>query len=374
MLRHVIPRFSSRLDPRHFEWLNTVSFKHLFLSPSAVQIRHRVFGGGISESILDSISGSVKKISDLEILLKDKSMADIRELVESEIESETDSIATESEKLRALALSELDSRKFFEEDKLNARIEVRAGVGGDEALKWAHELFDMYTTCAMKMGFTIEPIDSADDTFRAIVSGNSSVRGPYGWFRYESGVHRVQRVPFNSDRMQTSAAAVVVMPKIDLPEIKIKDADLKISISKKSSGAGGQSVNAAYQQVTMKHLPTGYTVTVADSHAQQENREIAYMRIQKRVQEMEEEKIVSAMTRARKSQIKTADRSEKIRTYNFQRGEVNDHRLTSLVVKECCDEFLRSGESLINSIWEPLAYARENELIAELVDEAKNGV
>ena len=224
------------------------------------------------------------------------------------------------------------------------------------------------------MGFEFEHLDEgSSDVLRAIISsGNENFRGPYGWFRFESGVHRVQRVPFNSDRMQTSAAAVVVIPKIDLPEIQIRESDLKISISKKSSGAGGQSVNAAYQQVTMKHVPTGYTVTVADSHAQQENRQIAFERVQKRVQEMEEEKIVSAMTKARKSQVKTADRSEKIRTYNFQRGEVNDHRLVGIVVKESCEEFLSDGSRLMDTIWENLALNRENDLIAEFVaDTAK---
>lgn len=372
MLKHVLFRFSPQLNPRHFPWLDSGSFKALFLSPSAPRVRQRVFGGGISESIIDSISEGEKKVSELEIFVKDKSMAELRELAESEIESETDSIETCSDKLRSLALTELENQNFFDEDKLNARIEVRAGVGGDEALKWANELFELYTVCAIKVGFNFDPIESLDDnTMRAIISApNNSVKGPYGLFRYESGVHRVQRVPFNSDRMQTSAAAVVVMPKLDLPEIRIKESELKISISKKSSGAGGQSVNAAYQQVTMKHIPTGYTVTVAESHAQQENREIAFERIQKRVQEMQEEKIVGAMTRARKSQIKTADRSEKIRTYNFQRGEVNDHRLSGVVVKENCDEFLQNGESLIMSIWEPLAYARENEMIAEVVNDA----
>lgn len=358
------------ISPSVFPWLSRESYKLLFSQPQSVAIRNRVFWGGISESILDTMVESWKKLDKLKLDLVDKSISDLKELVEADIEMENEELLVNSEKLRSLLLSSMDSNDLFEEDKLNARIEVRAGVGGDEALKWAKELFDMYSIAAIKKGYEFESIEQdGNEIFRAIVSCpySGEARGPYGWFRYESGVHRVQRIPFNSDRIQTSAAAVVVMPKIDLPEIVIKESDLKVSISKKSSGAGGQSVNAAYQQVTMKHVPTGYTVTVADSHAQQENREIAFQRIQKRVQEMEEEKIVSAMTKARKSQIKTADRSEKIRTYNFQRGEINDHRLVGIVVKESCEEFLRNGTNLMETIWEQLALDRENAMVNEFI-------
>jgi peptide chain release factor 1 len=211
-----------------------------------------------------------------------------------------------------------------------------------------------------------DPVEGSS-IFKAVVGGSgSSILGPYGFLRFESGVHRVQRVPFNSDRMQTSAAAVVVLPKIEIPEIRLKDSEIKISISKKSSGAGGQSVNAAYQQVTLKHLPTGFTVTCADSHAQQENKEMAYTRLRQRVQEFEEEKVLASLAKTRKSQATTADRSEKIRTYNFQRGEVNDHRVSGCVVKEDVGEFMGDGESLVDIIWGKLVENAENEAISNL--------
>jgi peptide chain release factor 1 len=165
--------------------------------------------------------------------------------------------------------------------------------------------------------------------------------------------------------MQTSAAGVVVVPKIEVPQVIIRDSDLKISISKKSSGAGGQSVNAAYQQVRMTHMPSGFTVVVNESHAQQENKEIAYAKVKARVQMMEEEKALAAMANSRKGQVRTADRSEKIRSYNFQRGEVNDHRLPNKdggVVKESCEDFMTDCGSLVR-IWENLRERNENEQI-----------
>jgi peptide chain release factor 1 len=319
--------------------------------------------------LIEKIGEDAKKIDQLKIDAKDKSLADLRELINDEISELSSEITRSSATIRSLILASMDAEDYFSEEKLDARIEVRAGVGGDEALKWANELFDMYAVVAARNGWNWQESDPVEGSsiFKAVVGGSgSSILGPYGFLRFESGVHRVQRVPFNSDRMQTSAAAVVVLPKIEIPEIRLKDSEIKISISKKSSGAGGQSVNAAYQQVTLKHLPTGFTVTCADSHAQQENKEMAYTRLRQRVQEFEEEKVLASLAKTRKSQATTADRSEKIRTYNFQRGEVNDHRVSGCVVKEDVGEFMGDGESLVDIIWGKLVENAENEAISNL--------
>ena len=291
-------------------------------------------------------------------------MADLKELVLADIESEEAAMADASDKLRKLTLIEMDKAGFMEEDKLNARIEVRAGVGGDEAFKWAQEIFEMYSQVSARLGLNFQ-VEEESDVMRAVVAGE----GVFGWVRFESGVHRVQRIPFNSDRIQTSAAAVYVVPKIEVPKVHIRDSELKIHISKKSSGAGGQSVNAAYQQVRMTHIPSGYTVVVNESHAQQENREMALEKIHQRVQLMEEEKALAAMALARRGQVRTADRSEKIRSYNFQRSEINDHRLSSKdggVVRESCDEFMADCGSLV-ALWERLKIRRENDLINDYI-------
>jgi peptide chain release factor 1 len=163
-----------------------------------------------------------------------------------------------------------------------------------------------------------------------------------------------------------------VVPKIEVPKVTIRDSDLKVHISKKSSGAGGQSVNAAYQQVRMTHIPSGYTVVVNDSHAQQENRETAYRLIVEKVQLMAEEKALAAMALKRKGQVRTADRSEKVRSYNFQRHEVNDHRVIG-VVRENISDFMTDCASLV-SIWERLKEERENDMINQFVYETSKNL
>lgn len=344
-----------------------------WLSPENVKLfeKAKFSQSHLVSELITELGGCSGRIAGLQSDLKDKSLSDLKELIIAEIHSEEQSINILSDRIRALALREMDNAGFFSEDKLDARLEVRAGVGGDEALKWAQELFHMYAAVSAKQGWEWEPIETDSEKqniFKAIIKTpkymlDENLFGAYGWLRFESGVHRVQRIPFNSDRMQTSAAAVVVLPKIEIQKIKLKDADVKISISKKSSGAGGQSVNAAYQQVTLKHLPTGFTVTVADSHAQQENKEVAYARLTQKIQEFEEEKVLFSLAKTRKAQSTTADRSEKIRTYNFQRGEVNDHRVTGCVVKEDMQAFMQNPDGLLNTIWEALARQAENEAI-----------
>ena len=363
-MRRAGTRLCKALSGKHFPWLDSNGL-------AAVQKVGfvRVTGTGIAESLLKDMQTAQHKIAQLSIDLKDKSMADLTTLIQEDLDTESSAITTNSDKLRSLILSNMESEQLMDEAQLDARLEVKAGVGGDEALKWAQELFSMYEQVSGRLGwqFTVGK-DSTDSIMKAVVSGGRG-SGTYDFLRFESGVHRVQRVPFNSDRMQTSAAAVYVVPKLDIPTVTIRESDLKIFISKKSSGAGGQSVNAAYQQVRMSHIPTGFTVVVNDSHAQQENREKAYELIREKVQQFEEDKVLAAMAASRKGQVRTADRSEKVRSYNFQRSEVNDHRLTAKqggVVKESCEDFMTDCASLV-MLWERLKLQRDNELINAFV-------
>lgn len=298
--------------------------------------------------------------------MKDKSLSDLIDIIRADIQDQSNVIDSLSRDVRKLVILEMEKKtKIFEQDFCDARIEVKAGVGGEEAFKWAQEVFHMYLNVAGNIGWHISEESASGELMKCVVKrGPSADYAPYRLLRFESGVHRVQRIPFNSDRMQTSAAAVYVIPKVDVPRVKIRESDLKVFVSKKSSGAGGQSVNSAYQQVRMTHVPSGFTVVVNESHAQQENREMALEKIQNRVQQMEEEKVLAAMAHCRKGQVKTADRSEKVRSYNFQRNEVNDHRLSGSVVKESVDSFMTNGSSLV-SLWTALKEQRDTELINE---------
>ena len=335
--------------------------------------RRRTLTGSSSlcESLLGEMREDLTRLSRLKLDLVDKSLTDLRELIFEEEEQVEAALRDRSLKIRKLILLQMERQGCMQEDSLDARVEVRAGVGGGEALKWASEIFTMLEAACCGMGWDFAPTQTSEgnasvpgsqSVFQAIVkraNGHGS-SCPFGLLKFESGVHRVQRVPFNSDRMQTSAAAVFVIPKVDVPAVHVRESDLKISISKKSSGAGGQSVNAAYQQVRMTHIPSGFACTVNESHAQQENREIALERVRQHLERVAEERVVAQLTKSRKSQIKTADRSEKVRTYNFQRGIVTDHRLGGTAV---CEEVLAGGAALVEGIWGPLRERDENDRI-----------
>lgn len=353
------------LSSSQLKWLDSNGSMRFFRS---AELREKIMGSSVSEPFLADLARFITTKKELEQSLKDPSLMDLSQLVREEIIEVEEEIEKISEQIRTLVLLAMEKDGRMEEDALGARLEVRAGVGGVEAGMWAEELFHMYLAAADRMGWTatvesserVGGIPGADTVFQAQILGNA-----YGWLKFEAGVHRVQRVPSNSDRMQTSAAAVWVMPKVSIPEVVLRDSDLKITISKKSSGAGGQSVNAAYQQVRMVHQPTGYGVTVSDSSAQQENKEIAYARILSHLTKLAEDSVLGQLTRNRKTQIKTADRSEKIRTYNFQRNEINDHRIPKFVIREECTLFLHQGNLM--PLWTPLREENENQRINEFI-------
>ena len=215
-------------------------------------------------------------------------------------------------------------------DDRDAIVEIRAGTGGDEAALFAADLFRMYTRFCERRGWKVEVLSLSEGTLGGLKEAVFAVRGPkaYGTLRYESGVHRVQRVPVTETqgRIHTSAATVAVLPEAEEIDVKIEDKDLRIDVFR-SGGPGGQSVNTTDSAVRVTHLPTGLEVKCQDQKSQLQNKikalEILRSRILDRVIAEQE----SARARERRAQVGTGDRSQKIRTYNFPQNRVTDHRI-----------------------------------------------
>jgi len=231
-----------------------------------------------------------------------------------------------------------------EADEKNAILEVRAGTGGEEAALFATNLFNMYQRYAEKKGWKFEIISFAETGIGGCKEGSATISGKnvFARLKFESGVHRVQRVPEteSSGRVHTSAATVAVLPEAEEVDVKIDEKDLRIDIFR-ASGPGGQSVNTTDSAVRIVHIPTGITVSQQDEKSQHKNKDKAMRVLRSRLYEAKREELDRERSEDRKGQVGSGDRSERIRTYNFPQGRVSDHRINLTLYK--IDEVM-SGE------------------------------
>ncbi len=256
-----------------------------------------------------------------------------------------------------------------EADAKNAILEIRAGTGGDEAALFAGDLYRMYQRYAEKRGWSMEALQTSDTGIGGLKEVQASVAGRnvFARLKYESGVHRVQRVPEteSSGRIHTSAATVAVLPEAEDVDIQIADNDLRIDIYR-SSGPGGQSVNTTDSAVRITHIPTGIVVAIQDEKSQHKNKAKALKILRARLYEAERAARHAERAAARKSQVGSGDRSERIRTYNFPQGRVTDHRIGLTLYK--IDQIL-AGEAL-DEIVDALTAHDEAERLAAVGEEA----
>lgn len=308
--------------------------------------------------VYNEYTSTSSQIDDTKLLIEDETDHDMKEMAQDELHS----LESQKEKLESQLKQLLIPKDPL--DGKNIIMEIRAGTGGEEAALFAADLYRMYSHYAEKHKWKQEILSLNETGIGGIKEIIVSMAGKdvYGNLRYESGVHRVQRVPSTESggRIHTSAVTVAVLPEAEETEIDIKQEELKVDVYR-SSGPGGQSVNTTDSAVRLTHLPTGLVVTCQDEKSQIKNRAKALRVLRARLYELEEEKKQKERAENRKSQVGSGDRSERIRTYNFPQGRVTDHRINLTLYK--LDQILQ-GE--IEEIVSSLQYAANEEVMKDL--------
>ena len=297
---------------------------------------------------------------DLEKIINDKeSDNEIKSMAEQELNELQLNYDKTEKKLKLFLLPKDDA------DKKNAIIEIRAGTGGLEASLFAGDLFKMYEKVCNKKKWSLELISISKSEAGGLKEVIASIRGSniYSTLKYESGVHRVQRVPDTETqgRVHTSAATVAVLPEAEEVDVKINDSDLRIDVFR-AGGPGGQSVNTTDSAVRITHIPTGISVSQQDEKSQHKNKAKGMKILRSRIYELERSRIDQERSKDRKTKIGTGDRSERIRTYNFPQGRVTDHRINFTLHK--LEEFLE-GEAFDEMI-ETLTLQAQEESLSKL--------
>ena len=339
--------------------------------------KHSLLEKELSSEEIDknSFAEKSKEYADLNEIIKiakfyisfEKNKKGIQTILEDE-DSDQDMIKMAETELNKLEIENKKSEKKLklfllpkdEADKKNAIIEIRAGTGGLEASLFASDLFKMYEKISNKKKWSLELISISKSEAGGLKEVIASIKGSniYSTLKYESGVHRVQRVPDTETqgRVHTSAATVAVLPEAEEVDLKINEIDLRIDVFR-AGGPGGQSVNTTDSAVRITHIPTGISVSQQDEKSQHKNKAKGMKILRSRLYELERSRIESERSKDRKSKIGSGDRSERIRTYNFPQGRVTDHRINLTLHK--LEEFLE-GE-VFDEIIEALTLQAQEE-------------
>jgi peptide chain release factor 1 len=263
-------------------------------------------------------------ISEAKSILESETDAEMREMAKEELDTGARQLPAMEEEIKLLLIP------ADPQDGKNAIVEIRGGTGGDEAAIFAGDLYKMYAKYCESKNWRIEVTGSNEGTIGGFKEIIFTVAGEnvYGTLKYESGVHRVQRVPVTETqgRVHTSAATVAVLPEAEEFDVEIKESDIRVDIFC-ASGHGGQSVNTTYSAIRLVHLPTGISVQCQDEKSQLKNKAKAMVELRSRIYNMEYQKYLDEIASKRKTMVSTGDRSAKIRTYNYPQGRVTDHRI-----------------------------------------------
>jgi len=299
-----------------------------------------------------------QEVEEAEALIGEEADPEMREMAKEELQSLEEKRDTLTDHLKTLLIPKdpLDGKNII--------MEIRAGTGGEEAALFAADLYRMYSRFAEENNWKTELLSSNETGIGGFKEISISIAGKnvYENLRYESGVHRVQRVPSTESggRIHTSAVTVAVLPEAEETDIQINQEDLKIDVFR-SSGPGGQSVNTTDSAVRITHIPSGTVVTCQDEKSQHKNKAKALRVLRARIYEEEESKLQEERAEARKSQVGSGDRSERIRTYNFPQNRVTDHRINLTVHK--LDQIMQGN---LNEIIENLKYSARQEYLKEV--------